>query len=196
MRADKPVRAAARSGADGPRRGSVAVTGRLGGCRPSARGRLWRRSARVGGRLGKRQQGEGVGEVGCRSPEPLANLLGALTRLSVASLCQECVESVTGMVHSASTSAPDPSPGVLSTLLVHNSTGLAIQRKIVVLRSIETALDRARSHPFPSAVYRAARHSEATSAKKAPAGRESTATKPGPPPSREARGTAPPARAG
>ncbi len=37
------------------------------------------------------------------------------------------------MVHSASTPAPDPSPVDLRTLLVHNSTGLAIRRGIVVL---------------------------------------------------------------
>ncbi len=54
------------------------------------------------------------------------------------------------MVHSASTPAPDPSPVDLGTLLVHNSTGLAIRRKIVVLGTIETAPDRARSPPFPA----------------------------------------------
>ncbi len=55
------------------------------------------------------------------------------------------------MVRSASTPTPDPSPVDLSTLLVHNSTGLAIGLGIVVLGTIETVPDRARfPSPFPA----------------------------------------------
>ena len=57
------------------------------------------------------------------------------------------------MVHSASAPAPDPSPVDLSTLFVHSPPGLAIWRKVVVLRTIETAPDRGAPAPFPSAVY-------------------------------------------
>ncbi len=72
------------------------------------------------------------------------------------------------MVPSASTPAPDPSPVDLCTLLVHNSTGLAVRRGIVVLCTIETAAIAPVPAPFPSAVYRAARKSEPTAATAAP----------------------------
>jgi hypothetical protein len=54
------------------------------------------------------------------------------------------------MVHSASGPAPDPSPVVLGTLFVHSPSGLAIRHEVVVLGTIETARDRARSRPSPA----------------------------------------------
>jgi hypothetical protein len=62
------------------------------------------------------------------------------------------------MVHDTSTPALHPSPVDLRTLLVHNSTGLAVWREIVVLCTIETGAMRPLLL-FPDAVYRAARQS-------------------------------------
>ena len=60
------------------------------------------------------------------------------------------------MLHSAPSVAPHPSPGVLSTLLVNNTPGLAIRRAIGVPCIIEEARSRPFRSPFTSAVYRAA----------------------------------------
>ena len=54
------------------------------------------------------------------------------------------------MVNSAPTPAPRPSPGVPSTLHVHNTPRLAIRRKIVVLYTIERPPIAPRSLPFPA----------------------------------------------
>ena len=73
----------------------------------------------------KRQQGEGLREGAGGSPEPAVDLLlRPNPRLRA--------ESVTENLHGASTPAPGPSPVVLRMLFMHSSTGLAIQRKIVV----------------------------------------------------------------
>ena len=51
------------------------------------------------------------------------------------------------MVHGAPTPATNPSPGVLSTLLVHNAPRLAIRLGFGVPCIIETGCDRA---PIPA----------------------------------------------
>ena len=66
-----------------------------------------------------------------------------------------CAESVTGKLRNTSTPAPEPSPVDLRTLLVHNSTGLAMWAEIVVLCRFLDGCDGARSLSFPSAVKRA-----------------------------------------
>jgi hypothetical protein len=82
--------------------------------------------ALTGDRLGKRRQGEGVGDGGCGSLEPMVDLLCSPNpRL--------CAGSFTGNLHSTTTPAPDPSPVVLRMLFMHSSTGLAIRAEIVVL---------------------------------------------------------------
>ena len=57
----------------------------------------------------------------------------------------ERLETVTAMMHSAPSPAPDSSRGVLSTLLMHETPGLVIRHAIGVLCIIE----RARSRPIP-----------------------------------------------
>jgi hypothetical protein len=103
-------------------------------------------------------------------------------RVFVATLCRQRVENVTGMVHSASTPAPDPSPVDLSTLLVHNPTGLGSAAGIVVSCTIETARDRPRSRsrprsrPLPQRRLPSRTPFRGDGRHKSAAGRESTAT--------------------
>ena len=94
----------------------------------------------------------------------------------------ECVterlETVTAMMHSAPSPAPDPSSGVLSTLLMHNRPGLLIRQAIGVLCIIETT----RSRPKPSPPQRRYRSpANRGCGREAPAGRESPATEHEPP---------------
>ena len=96
---------------------------------------------------GGRRAGDGVGG----SPQPVVDLLrrpnSALVRVVSATLSQRVSRVSRGLVHSTPTPAPDPSPGVLSTLLVHGPPGLAIQSKIGVLCTIERTRSR---RPSPS----------------------------------------------
>ena len=74
--------------------------------------------------------------------------------------------------------APDPSRGVLSTLLMHDTPGLAIRHAIGALCIIE----RARSRPKPSPPQRRYRSTANQGCgREAPAGRESTAAEHEPP---------------
>jgi hypothetical protein len=126
--------------------------------------------ALTGDRLGKRRQGEGVGDGGCGSPEPMVDLLCSPNPRLYAG-------SFTGNLHSTTTPASDPSPVVLPMLFMRSSTGLAIPagsarcelpfggvpeawREIVVLCRFLGGCGGARSLPFPDAVYWAARHSK------------------------------------
>jgi hypothetical protein len=105
----------------------------IGPTRTGGRGRSTAPAALAGDRLGKRR-GEG-GWV--RVPAGRRRGAGARGRRAQlpkrASLCQDCVESVTGNLHDTTTPAPGPSPVVLRMLFMHSSTGLAIPAEIVVL---------------------------------------------------------------